>query len=82
MDKLHALIGHADVILILLTSLVTLASIISAGTTTPRKGSMLYKLYHIIEMIGLVVGKAKQDGETKPKEVEVKPKEAEDKKDK
>lgn len=42
-----------------LTSLVTLASLVSAGTKTPPKDSKLNKLYKFIEFLGLVIHKAK-----------------------
>lgn len=44
---------------------VALASAITAITPTPPKGSTLAKLYHIIEVLALNIGKAKQTGKDK-----------------
>ena len=42
-----------------ITGIVTVASAITAVTPTPKADSWLSGLYKIIEVLGLVVGKAK-----------------------
>jgi len=42
------------------TSMVTLASAITAWTRTPNKFSKFASLYRVIERFALVIGKAKQ----------------------
>jgi len=44
----------------LITAIVTIASIITAITPTPKDNEWLAKAYKIIETMALVVGKAKQ----------------------
>ena len=41
---------------------VTGASIVCAGTPTPDPNSRLGRAYQVLEMLALVVGKAKQTG--------------------
>jgi len=43
-----------------LAATVTLASAIAALTPTPSKGSFLGKVYSIIDLLALNIGKAKQ----------------------
>lgn len=43
------------------TGLMAAASAITALTPTPRDDAALAKLYRLIELIGLVVGKAKRE---------------------
>jgi len=52
-------IEHWDKILMGVTSIITGASLITAGTKTPKQGTKLHKIYGIVEKIALVVGKAK-----------------------
>jgi hypothetical protein len=40
-----------------------LASAITAATSTPKDDAAVSKIYKVIEMAALVVGKAKQDGQ-------------------
>lgn len=42
------------------TSLMAIASAITALTPTPRDDAALIKLYKVIERVGLVVGRAKE----------------------
>jgi len=44
---------------------VALASAITAVTPTPQKGSFLAKVYKLIEVLALNIGKAKDSGENK-----------------
>jgi hypothetical protein len=41
---------------------VTLASAIAAATPTPKAGTVLAKVYAIIDLLALNIGKAKQTG--------------------
>lgn len=43
-----------------ITAVVTLASAVAAATPTPVKGSFLAKVYWIIDMLALNIGKAKK----------------------
>jgi len=47
-------------ILLGITSAISLASLITAGTRTPSRFTKFGKIYRLIEKIALVVGKAKQ----------------------
>jgi hypothetical protein len=51
---------NPDRILTAATSVVTIASILTSATETPRPESILGKLYKILEVLALVIGKAKQ----------------------
>jgi hypothetical protein len=44
------------------TSIVTVASVVIAGTKTPDPNSALGKVYKVLEWAALNVGKAKQTG--------------------
>lgn len=46
---------------------VMVASVVTAATPTPKDDQALSKIYRIIEMFGLVVGKAKEKGERSPR---------------
>ena len=48
----------------LLTAIVTLASAIAAVTPTPKEGSTLAKIYSIIDLLAVNVGKAKEKGDS------------------
>jgi hypothetical protein len=45
------------------TAVVSVASIIVAGTPTPATASTLGKLYQVLELLSLTIGKAKDKGE-------------------
>lgn len=45
-----------------ITALVTLASAITAATPTPAPGTLLAKLYKLIEILALNIGKSKDTG--------------------
>lgn len=45
-------------------AVVTLASAIAAITPTPAEGSTLGKIYKIIDLLALNIGKAKDKGES------------------
>jgi hypothetical protein len=44
------------------SAIITLASAIAAVTPTPKQGSFLSKVYSIIDLLALNVGKAKDKG--------------------
>lgn len=43
-------------------SVIAAASAIAAVTPTPKAGSFLYKIYKIIDILALNIGKAKETG--------------------
>lgn len=53
-------IENADTIVSVATGAVTVASVITASTETPKPETTLGKLYKILEVIALVIGKAKK----------------------
>lgn len=57
---LEYVINNADTIVSVATGAVTVASVITAATETPAPESKLGKLYKILEIIALVIGKAKR----------------------
>lgn len=48
-----------------ITAIITAASAIAAATPTPQKGSLLAKVYSIIDFLAVNVGKAKEKSEDK-----------------
>lgn len=50
---------HADAIVSTATGVVTIASIITAATDTPPPDTWLGKAYKVLEVLALVLGKAK-----------------------
>jgi len=59
---LQTIIDNSDVILSTLTGIVTIASIIVAGTRTPSPDSIMGKIYKAVEFLSLTIGKAKETG--------------------
>jgi hypothetical protein len=53
------ILSNPDRILTAATSVVTIASIVTASTTTPAPETVLGKLYKILEVLALVLGRAK-----------------------
>jgi hypothetical protein len=45
---------------VVVSAVVTLASSIAAITPTPKAGSVLAKIYSVIDLLALNIGKAKQ----------------------
>ena len=70
---LELVTNNSDVILSTVTGVITIASLIIAGTKTPDPDTVLGKIYKAVEFISLTIGKAKETGkpEVKPEEVEV-----------
>ena len=46
----------------ILTAVVALASAVSAITPTPKKGTKLAKVYGVVDLLALNIGKAKDRG--------------------
>ena len=70
---LELVTNNSDVILSTVTGVITIASLIIAGTKTPDPDTVLGKIYKAVEFLSLTIGKAKETGKTevKPEEVEV-----------
>jgi len=70
---LELVTDNSDVILSTVTGVITIASLIIAGTKTPDPDTVLGKIYKAVEFLSLTIGKAKETGkpEVKPEEVEV-----------
>lgn len=63
MDALFNLISEQSWFGIL-TAAIALASAITAATPTPKIGSVVSKIYAVIEFLALNIGKAKQSGKS------------------
>jgi|TARA_R110000796_G_C14329957_1_gene408994 hypothetical protein len=59
---LELIMSNGDLILTTVTSIVTITSLIVAGTKTPDPDSILGKVYKVLEFLSLTVGKAKESG--------------------
>ena len=59
---LQTIIDNSDIILSTLTGIVTIASIIVAGTRTPSSDTVMGKIYKAVEFFSLTIGKAKEKG--------------------
>ena len=59
---LQTIIDNSDIIIITLTGIVTIASIIVAGTRTPSSDTIMGKIYKAVEFLSLTIGKAKEKG--------------------
>lgn len=57
MNILKLLFNNSDLVFLTLGGIVSIASLISAGTKLPQEGTKLYKLHKIIEMLALFVHK-------------------------
>lgn len=60
MDILNYAINNADTIISAATGVVTIASVITASTDTPKPETFLGKLYKVLEILALVIGKTKK----------------------
>ena len=63
---LEMVMSNSELIISTVTGIVTVASLLVAGTKTPAPDSVLGKIYKVLEFLSLTVGKAKETG--KPKE--------------
>ena len=59
---LELIMSKGNLILTTVTSIVTITSLIVAGTKTPDPDSILGKVYKVLEFLSLTVGKAKESG--------------------
>jgi len=57
---IEMLLDNSGAIINVATGIVTIASIITAATPTPKPDSALGRIYRLIEVFALVVGRAKQ----------------------
>lgn len=57
---LSYIIENPERILSIASAAVTIASVVTAATDTPPPETILGKLYRVLELLALVVGKAKQ----------------------
>ena len=61
-------------IITVVTSVVCIASIVCSLTDTPKDDALIARLYKILEIAALNIGKAKQySAEVKPVEIKVEP---------
>jgi hypothetical protein len=56
------ILENPEVVISTATSVVTIASVITASTDTPPPDTWLGKAYKILEVLALVLGKAKRQG--------------------
>jgi|TARA_R110000751_G_scaffold87980_1_gene174129 hypothetical protein len=59
---LETITSNSDVILSIVTGIITVASLLIAGTRTPPPDTFLGKAYKLLEFLSLTIGKAKQTG--------------------
>ena len=59
---LEIIMSNGDLILTTVTGIVTVTSLIVAGTKTPEPDSVLGKIYKVLEFMSLTIGKAKESG--------------------
>ncbi len=59
---LETLTSNIEIIVSTLTGIIAIASIFIAGTATPDPDSVLGKVYKVVELLSLTVGKAKETG--------------------
>jgi len=69
---LELITNNSDVILSTVTGVITIASLIIAGTKTPDPDTILGKVYKVVEFLSLTIGKAKETGKPEVKTEEVK----------
>ena len=59
---LETITNNSDVIITTITGIITVASLLIAGTRTPDPDTLLGKAYKLLEFLSLTIGKAKQTG--------------------
>lgn len=59
---LETLTSNIEIVVSTLTGIIAIASIFIAGTPTPNPDSTLGKIYKVVELLSLTVGKAKETG--------------------
>jgi len=65
-EALQFVLAHWDAIALAVTSAISVASLVTAATPTPAPDTWLGRVYRVVEVIGLVVGKAKESGLVPP----------------
>jgi len=71
---LETITSNADVIFSTITGIITIASIVIAGTKTPDPDTILGKIYKAVEFLSLTIGKAKETGKSEEVEDKDEPK--------
>ena len=56
---------NKEVLLTLVTTAVTFASVIASLTPTPKDDTIVGKLYKVVDLLALNIGKAKDKGDIK-----------------
>lgn len=59
---LATLLENLDLVWTSAATVVTIASVVTAGTRTPDPATPLGKVYSVIEILALVTGRTKQTG--------------------
>jgi hypothetical protein len=59
---LEIIMSNGDLFLTTVTGIVTVTSLIVAGTKTPEPDSVMGKIYKVLEFLSLTIGKAKDSG--------------------
>ena len=59
---LDLVMSNLDVIISTVTGIITIGSLVVAGTRTPDPSTVLGKLYKVVEIAALNFGKAKDTG--------------------
>ena len=59
---LEMITSNSDLILVTITGIVTITSILVAGTKTPSPDTVLGKIYKVLEFLSLTIGRAKETG--------------------
>jgi len=59
---LELFMNNSDIIISTVTGIITIASLVVAGTRTPDPDTILGKLYKVVEIAALNFGKAKDTG--------------------
>ena len=66
---LEMIMSNSELIIPTVTGIVTVASLLVAGTKTPAPDSVLGKIYKVLEFLSLTVGKAKETGKAKTMQI-------------
>ncbi len=64
-EMLNWLVTHTDTLVGIVTLIVTLASLIASLTPTPKDDTFVGKLYKLLDLLALNVGRAKEKPEDK-----------------
>ena len=62
METVTLLFENVEVLIVIVTGIITLASLITAGTKTPDPDTKLGKAYKVVEWLSLTIGRAKENG--------------------